>query len=225
MATPVVSGAIVKLSNEKIRKYHLARALQPPSPPLHQPSPYAFTPSVLFLLPFAATLFPPSLSSSIQPVFSTMAGTTVEPSGGYQRLPEMVPLVDWRKVARGSDGGRHTGGAGRGGGGVREGAKNGQSFVRSAVARALPSSENFQINEDIPFEITLRHQRRSPPPRRPRRLSTYPLRRGVVTIFHKPVRRRDVTPRDAFSAVVSYSVDPRLYAERIVRATIFTINT
>jgi len=53
--------------------------------------------------------------------------------------------------------------------------------------------------------------KKSTPPRRPRWLSTYPFRRGVVTIFHKPVRRRDVAPRDAFSAVVSYSVDPRLY--------------
>lgn len=52
MATPVISGAIVKLSNEKIRKYHLARAptarptrRNPHNPPLRRP--LSFSPLLL----------------------------------------------------------------------------------------------------------------------------------------------------------------------------------
>jgi len=46
MATPVVSGAIVKLSNEKIRKYHLARAPRDPPVAANPPSrrPLSFSP-------------------------------------------------------------------------------------------------------------------------------------------------------------------------------------
>lgn len=92
---------IVKLSNEKIRKYHLARespaSRQSPASPHRSPPLAAFTAVRDLSPPFHArslsTLF---ILSSVPPVFSTMAGTTVEPSGGYQRwLPEMVPLVDW----------------------------------------------------------------------------------------------------------------------------------
>lgn len=105
MATPVLSGAIVKLSNEKIRKYHLARALcDPPAVRRRRRrrsrrrNDSAFTPpSALFLSsPFRAALFPPSLSFSFSPPASTTTvRTTVVPSGGYRRLPEMVPLEAW----------------------------------------------------------------------------------------------------------------------------------
>lgn len=79
------------------------------------------------------------------------------------------------------------------------------------LARALVPSENFQINEDILFslKIMLRHQRRSLCHPSQLLASSFSFQQGVVTIFHKPVRRRDVVLQDAFS-VVSYSVDPRL---------------
>lgn len=88
MATPVVSEAIVKLSNEKIRKYY-------PSQLLHNLLAFrSLSPRLLLLLRRSlSTLFPIPLP--LPSAFTTMVGTTMEPSGGYQRLPEMVPLVDW----------------------------------------------------------------------------------------------------------------------------------
>lgn len=65
MATPVVSGAIVKLSNEKIRKYHLARAPRPAAAASTDPP--AFTRPLSFSpvrAAAAAALFPSSLSFS-----------------------------------------------------------------------------------------------------------------------------------------------------------------
>lgn len=87
MATPVVSEAIVKLSNEKIRKYYLSRLLR------NLLAFRSLSPRLLLLLRRSlSTLFIPLPLPS---AFTMMVGTTMEPSGGYQRLPEMVPLVDW----------------------------------------------------------------------------------------------------------------------------------
>lgn len=90
MATPIISEAIVKLSNEKIRKYHLSRLLR---------NSLAFY-NVRSLSPRLLLLSRRSLSTLFIPLplpsaSTTMVGTTMKPSGGYQRLPEMVPLVDW----------------------------------------------------------------------------------------------------------------------------------
>lgn len=90
MATPVVSEAIVKLSNEKIRKYYLSRLLRNL---LAFHNVRSLSPRLLLLLRRSlSTLFIPLPLPSAS---TTMVGTTMEPSGGYQRLPEMVPLVDW----------------------------------------------------------------------------------------------------------------------------------
>lgn len=90
MATPVVLEEIVKLSNEKIRKYHLSRSLR------NSLAFYNVRSLSLRLLLLShcslSTLFIPLPLSSAS---TTMVGTAMEPSGGYQRLPEMVPLVDW----------------------------------------------------------------------------------------------------------------------------------
>lgn len=149
MATPIISEAIVKLSNEKIRKYHLSRLLRN-STRLPQ-RPISFSPPS-----------PPFTPLSFHPLYPSPSSVRFHDDGwnnheAFGRLPAVTRdgtvgrLVKWFEVSEEGEG-RDKG---------WEGGKNGQSFVRSVPALATKLRENFQINEDIPFEIMLRHQRRS----------------------------------------------------------------
>lgn len=146
MATPVVSGAIVKLSNEKIRKYHLARAPraihppQPYNPPSRRPLSFSPPPFARLSFLFIRLILPLPRRRNNRGAFGRLPAVTGDGTAGS--------LVKWLEVSKGRDRGW-------------EGGKNGQSFVRPIPARATESRENFQINEDILFQIMLRHQRRS----------------------------------------------------------------
>lgn len=189
MATPVVSGAIVKLSNEKIRKYHLARAPRDPPAAAHTTRLHAIR-SLSLLSYFRTALFPSSLSFS----FCRFHDDGRNNRGAFGRLPAVTgdgtagSLVKWLEVSKGRDRGW-------------EGGKNGQSFVRPIPARATESRENFRINEGILFEIILRHQRRKSAP--PLTLSGKPASRSperYLPFFIRPLGDAHVVLRDAFRA-------------------------
>lgn len=92
--------------------------------------------------------------SSLSVSFSHFQDDGWNNRGAFGRLPAVTgdgtagSLVKWLEVSKGRDRGW-------------KGGKNGQSFVRPILTRATESRENFQINEDILFQIMLRHQRRS----------------------------------------------------------------
>ena len=150
MATGSLSGTIVKLSNEKIRKYHLA---SPSSHPTFHPclilsfssqSSLPYSTSNVSLSPCSRRWLEESRSSSS---LRAVNGGGCRRCSSTRRLGKVVRATEgtWRGARRSP-----------GGGGERAGAKMDKVSSNPLQPRHRGSPVNFQINEAIFFGITSR---------------------------------------------------------------------